>query len=159
MSRDEDAHEVASLLTPQFSLLVAAVMLFCAWYYGGHMAELKFNGKEALGEVVRIETANDEVAVGKNATPDNVGPFYPVLAFKDESGAEHKFTDRKGTMQCDKYSIGDILPVLYRSENPQTTAMVDRGMEMWKVSGIFAAFGLLFLLSALSRMQGGNRAV
>ena len=62
-------------------------------------------------------------------------------------------------MRPDKYQVGEKLQVLYRQEDPAATAMVDRGMEMWKIPGIFGAFGLLFLLSALARMQGGNRAV
>lgn len=151
----EDEHEVTSLLTPQFSLLVAAVMLFCAWHFGGHMAELKFNGAAAEGQVVGIDSPKDP----DTGLSDTRGPFYAVIAFKDETGEERKFMDRRGSTRRNKYAEGDRVQVLYRRENPEATAVVDRGAEMWTVPGVFAGFGLLFFLSALSRLQGGNRAV
>lgn len=151
----QEEHETVSLVTPQFALIVAAVMLLCAWYFGGNMAELKFNGAAAEGKVISIDIPQDP----ETGLPSAHGPFFAIVSFRDKNGEERKFMDRRGSMRRDKYAEGDRVQVLYRPESPELTAVIDRGVEMWTVSAVFGGFGLIFLLSALSRMQGGNRAV
>lgn len=153
---DNDQHEVMSLLSPQFALFVGLVMFFCAWHFGGTMAELKFNGLAAEGEVIRVESPkNEENPHDRDA--DRF--FYAVVSFRDEKGETHSFMDRKGTWRRNKYTEGERLVVLYRQEDPEGTAVIDRGMAMWMTPGLFAFFGCLFLFSALTRLQGSSRAV
>lgn len=150
--QDDEQHEVMSLLSPQASLVIGVALLFGAWYFGGSVAELAFNGARAQGTIARV-------AEIKGEDEDAPQGYLPVISFTDKTGERRSFSPRKASQRADKYATGESVPVLYLPNDPAGTAVMDKGAEMWWTPGMFALFGALFLFSGIRRLQQGGRAV
>ncbi|MBL8712380.1 MAG: DUF3592 domain-containing protein [Alphaproteobacteria bacterium] len=136
-----------SPVSPPVSLAFGAAMLFAAFFFGEKQLTLLQDGKHISGTIARIHWQEENVD-GRPCCK-----YYPVIDFTDSTGAKITFTADRGSAYPDKFKAGDSMPVVYLQSDPGLTAQIDTGYDALFVPGIFAVFGLLFLLGGLPKQQ------
>ncbi len=137
----------ASPLSPPVSIAFGAIMLLAAFILGEKQVMLLQQGRHIEGTVARQHYQEES----EPARP--CCKFYPVIDFTDNNGAKVTFTADRGSARPDKYKAGDSIPVVYLKEDPLVTAQIDTGYDALFVPGIFAVFGLLFIMGGLPKQQ------
>ncbi len=96
----------------------------------------------------------EETSSAGDSTTANTTTYAPTFRFRDAAGIEHVMTSNvyqgRGA-----FHVGDTVPILYLSANPQT-ARIDSFGQVWGapcVEGIIGSGCLLFGLIAISRWR------
>ncbi|HYD18398.1 MAG TPA: DUF3592 domain-containing protein [Patescibacteria group bacterium] len=122
-------------------ILLGAAALAGAFYFGSTTLSLMNEGVTAPGEVIQLAYES----TGKSSG------YHAIIRFRDEAGADHTFRDSFGANPA-LYEEGEKVTVMYRKDDPQNSAALDRGIFNWLVPGALALFGLLFLLGGIAQM-------
>ncbi len=129
----------ARIVTP-ILLIVGAALLAFGVYWGRNVAELQAAGTRVEGTVVNLRA--DSGTHGST--------YHAIVRFTALNNVQVEFTDKVGT-DPPSFHAGERVVVLYRTDEPQSTAMIDRGR--WNLLGpaLLCAFGgLCFFVSARS---------
>ncbi len=120
-------------------LLIFAVILFAVGSYQSiRLSRLESVGLRAQGEVVRLK---QESSNGGHSS------YYPVVRVHLSSNTYFEFKDSVGS-NPPGYRRGDQVTVLYLADDPQRSAMIDRGVYWnWAIPVVIFAFaGTLVLI-------------
>ena len=122
-------------------LLIFAVILFAAGSYQSiRLSRLESVGLRAQGEVVRLK---QESGNGGHSS------YYPVVRVHVSSNTYFEFKDSVGS-NPPGYRRGDQVTVLYLADDPQRSAMIDRGVYWnWAIPVVvflFAGIAVLILV-------------
>jgi hypothetical protein len=109
-------------------------------YLGKKTYILETQGLRAPGSVVRLEESRDS----------DGSTYHPIVRFGAGGGME--FRDSMGS-NPPVYREGEDVTVLYLAEDPEKSAVIDRGAWNWAVPGGLAAAGLVFLYACLAMMK------
>jgi hypothetical protein len=123
-------------------LVIFAVILFAVGSYQSmRLSRLESVGLRAQGEVVRLK---DEHGSGSSSS------YYPIVRVYLSKNTYFEFKDSVGS-NPPSYRRGDQVTVLYLADDPQRSAMIDRGVyRNWAIPVIiflFAGIALLILVS------------
>lgn len=123
------------------ALLVLAVHLV------REVSQRDSTGLRATGEVIALQD---------DSTSTDSTTYHAVVRFA-AAGDTVEFKDSVGS-NPPGHHVGDKVTVLYRSQSPHETAVIDRGAWNWLPATLVAAFGLLLLFAALQffRALGGE---
>ena len=127
------------------SLLAFFGLLFLVvgFLSGREPLRLKHNGMSAAGTVVKLTVSSTGNGNGRHA----------VVRFAALNGDSIQFEDGVGASPP-LYRVGDPVRVLYRTDSPARSAIVDRGIWNLLPAFIFAALGLVCVSLGLSmRLQ------
>ena len=127
------------------SLLAFFGLLFLVvgFLSGREPLRLKYSGMPAAGTVVKLAASSAGNGNGRHA----------VVRFAALNGDSIQFEDGVGASPP-LYRVGDPVKVLYRTDSPASSAIVDRGIWNLLPAFIFAALGLVCLSLGLSmRLQ------
>ncbi|MCC7305775.1 MAG: DUF3592 domain-containing protein [Alphaproteobacteria bacterium] len=126
-----------------FALLIIGVpLLFVgfgasfAWKY----YDLSYNGTKTEGVVVDSEYQSS----------DDGGSYYSVVAFRDGSGREWRVKDNIGKGGSPFYDVGERVPVIYNSADPEKMVMGSYWHNML-IPAAFMGMGGLFLFLLFGR--------
>ena len=122
-------------------LAVFAVILFAVGCYQSvRLSQLESVGLRAQGEVVRLKA---ESSSGGHYT------YYPIVRVHVSNNAYFEFKDSVGR-NPPGYRRGDQVTVLYLSNDPQGSAMIDRGIYWnWAIPVAVFAFAATLVLILL----------
>ncbi len=123
-------------------LLLGAAAMAGAIYMGSETIDL-LGAQSAPGVVTQL--------AGDNSGSDGGYMYHAIVRFADAGGKEYTFRDKLGASHA-VYDEGEQVTVLYKPENPQDSAAIDRGIFNWIVPGALGLFGLLFLLGGIAQM-------
>jgi cytochrome c oxidase assembly protein Cox11 len=100
-------------------------------------------GAHATGVVTQLvsNTAN-------NSEPN----IFSDVQFTGANGAVVRFLDRTGSNPA-PYKVGDHVAVIYKPENPSSTAMIDRRARNWVPVGMLLLFGGTFAAVGLFSLR------
>ncbi|MDD9900215.1 MAG: DUF3592 domain-containing protein [Alphaproteobacteria bacterium] len=116
-------------------------------YMGQKMYTLETQGLRADGVVTGL----------KSQSGSEGGTVYYALAkFKDTEGRVYKFKDHIGS-SSPLNKRGDDVTVLYLIEDPKETAIIDRGIWNWAISGGLLLFALFCFLGLMSMLRQKRR--
>ncbi|MGH1404559.1 MAG: DUF3592 domain-containing protein [Alphaproteobacteria bacterium] len=124
--------------------LIAVGLLGGSYYAGISMWDRLQNGKESIGEVVRIRSEYNNSSEGSSYTYYSVIQFIETdrnIEFEDNVGASHALHD-----------VGEKVSVLYYPYDPDD-AIIDRGVFNWGLSGGLLLGALLFLWAAMFHIR------
>lgn len=122
-------------------LLLGAAAIAGAIYMSSDTLEL-LGAQSAPGVVTQL---------AGNNTSGGGYVYRAIVRFSDAEGKEYTFRDKLASSHA-IYDEGEQVTVLYKSEDPQSSAAIDRGLMNWLVPGALGLFGLLFLLGGLAQM-------
>ncbi len=123
-------------------LLMGAVAIAGGIYLGSETIDL-MGAQNASGVVTQL--------AGDNSGSDGGYVYHAIVRFADAQGKEYTFRDKLGATHS-VYEEGEKVNVLYKQENPQETAAIDRGFFNWLVPGALGIFGLLFMMAGIAQM-------
>jgi hypothetical protein len=116
-------------------VLFAVLLVVGGVYQGARIARLEASGSRAPGEIIRL----DEESRSDSSS------YYPIVRFSTGSNTSVEFRDDAGS-NPPLYQPGDKVTVLYLPGNPQSTAIIDRGLWWnWTIPVIALAFATLLL--------------
>jgi hypothetical protein len=121
-------------------LLVAGVQ------FSNGLENMLSRGISAQGQVVEM--------AGAEAGDSDI--VYPVVVFTDSQGRSIRFYDRKGQEQSE-ISVGDAVEVLYVPDDPEKTAMIDRGMMNYLRPLLLLLGGTVFAIAGALAMRREQR--
>jgi len=123
-------------------LVIFAVILFAVGGYQSlTLSRLKSAGLRAQGEVVRLK---QESGSGGHST------YYPVVRVRLSNNSYFEFKDSIGS-NPPGYRRGDQVTVLYLANDPQRSAMIDRGVYWnWAIPVVVFLFGGIAVLILVS---------
>jgi hypothetical protein len=113
-------------------LLVLAVHLL------REVSQRESTGSRTTGEVVALQD---------DSTSTDSTTYHAVVRF-NAAGDTIEFRDSVGS-NPPGHHVGDQVTVLYRSQSPRDSAVIDRGAWNWLPAALVATFGLLLLFAAL----------
>jgi Protein of unknown function (DUF3592) len=126
-------------------LLVFAVILFAVGSYQSvRLSRLESVGLRAQGEVVRLKQESGN---------DGHFTYYPVVRVQLSNNSYFEFKDSLGS-NPPGYRRGDQVTVLYLADDPQRSAMIDRGIYWnWAIPAVVFLFAGLALLIPVSLLR------
>jgi Protein of unknown function (DUF3592) len=133
--------------------IFAAMLLALGVYQARELARLQSIGLRVQGQVVDL----------RQGSGDGVGATYhAVVQFRTADDVTIEFTDSVGT-NPPGYRPGDTVTVLYRADDPQRDAMIDRGAFWnWLLPGVLllgaALLGWLSTVMIAARRAGDGGA-
>ena len=78
----------------------------------------------------------------------NTNYYYPVVSFESEDGNTYTISSKTGTNGPFDHETGEKIKIRYLKEKP-TNAKIDNFMELWGMSAILLAVGLVFFLAGV----------
>lgn len=138
LAQQQQARRVAGPLVFGCGML----MLVAGVQWGNGLENLLSHGIPAKGKVV--EMAGD-------AKPDS-DVFYPVVSFTDGKGRAIRFQDKEG-QDLPEYHVGDDVAVLYLPDDPDKTAVIDRGAAAYVLPLVLLAGGTVFGIAGALMMR------
>lgn len=133
-----------------FLLIVVVLLPIFTFGYGAYHAydywDLKKNGIQAQGEIVRVEKERSMSSSHAN--------FYPVVRFEDADG--NLYEQRAGRAGQGKYKAGDTDDVYYDAENPERfilDGVLNYGMKAFLLLMALGAIGSIFILNIVRQMR------
>jgi hypothetical protein len=129
--------------------LFAIILAGAALYQGGKIARLESTGLRASGEVVRLK---------EESTSGDHSSYYPIVQYRTERNVRVEFKDSVGS-NPPSHRPGEKVSVLYLADNPQSDAIIDRGLWLnwaipvilWLAAGFVAWLGIVLLRSSMSQ--------
>jgi len=108
------------------------------------MMHLNSTGVHALGTVVGMhEKRND----------DDELVYHAVVRFSTPGGASAEFEDGDES-HTPRYQVGDKVQVLYLSDVPASSAIIDKGVGNWVLSSVFITIGLVIVAAGVAVFRG-----
>lgn len=138
--RREARHEKQAAVMGPLLMLAGAAAIAGALYFGGDTLDL-LGAESAKGEVIQLAS-------------DAEGNYSAIVTFNAD-GRDITFRDRLATNPS-LYDEGEKVNVLYKKDDIEKSAMIDRGAFNWIVPGALGLFGILFLLGGIARMPRGR---
>jgi hypothetical protein len=127
-------------------VVFAAILLAVGVYQSVEISRLEASGLRAQGEVVRLK---EEYSSGDHGGHYS---YYPVVRVRLSQNSYFEFKDATGS-NPPSYRRGDKVTVLYLAENPQRSAMIDRGpFWNWVIPVVIFAFAALLILILASTL-------
>lgn len=136
MARREAGYARQAAVMGPLLMLVGAAALAGALYFGSDMIDM-LGAESASGEVIQLAANND-------------GAYSAIVKFTAE-GRDITFRDKLATNPS-FYDEGEKVNVLYKKDDIEQSAVIDRGAFNWVVPGALGLFGLLFLAGGIARM-------
>ncbi len=132
-------------------LVVFAAILFAVGGYESlRISRLESVGLRAQGEVVRLKA---ESGSGSHAT------YYPIVRVLLSNNSYFEFKDSIGS-NPPGYRRGDQVTVLYLANDPQGSAMIDRGVyRNWAIPVVVFLFGGIAMLILVSLRRSRQSAL
>jgi hypothetical protein len=131
-----------------FAVVLAAVAI----YQSITLAHLESAGVRAPGRIVRLKEEWGSGSSGSRYT------YYPIVRFHTHDNLAVEFKDNIGS-NPPTHRVGDNVTVLYLVDNPQSGAIIDRGLVWnWAIpSALFlGAAGVAMLLIVVLRRPKGR---
>ncbi|MCB1681646.1 MAG: DUF3592 domain-containing protein [Alphaproteobacteria bacterium] len=122
-------------------LLISVGLSIGAYYAGQSMIDFLESGVKAQGKVTGFESSRSDDSV----------VYHAVIEFKDVSGKRVTFQDSVGA-STPVFERGDVVTVVYLPDK-SSSAMIDRGIYNWALSGGLLAGALLMLWIAFSSFR------
>jgi hypothetical protein len=117
--------------------IIGVALLVLAVHLARQVSQRESAGVRGVGEVIALEDDSNA----------NSTTYHPVVRFT-VAGERVEFKDSVGT-NPPSHHVGDNVTVLYRSERPGASAIIDRGMWNWLPATLISAFGVFLLLASL----------
>ncbi len=136
MARREARNTKQAAVTGPLLILVGAAALAGALYFGSDTIDL-LGAESAGGEVIQLAYNSD-------------GNYSAIVKF-NALGRDITFRDKVAT-RPPLYDEGEKVNVLYKKDNAEQSAVIDRGALNWIVPGALGLFGILFLMGGIARM-------
>lgn len=131
-------------------ILIGLAMIGGGCYLGQKLDTLLKEGLRAPGQVVEMAASHDS----------DGSSYHAVVRFTDGAGAQHRFHDKVGS-NPPSHVVGDAVTVLYRREDPEASAIIDRGWLNWLPPAGIALLGAIFLMVGAAQagklLQGAAR--
>lgn len=134
--RREARNAKHAAVTGPLLMLLGAAALAGALYLGSDTLDM-LGAESAGGEVIQLASDND-------------GNYSAIVKFSAD-GKDITFRDKIATRPA-LYDEGEKVTVLYKKDDAEKTAVIDRGVFNWLVPGGLALLGALFLLGGIARM-------
>ena len=125
-------------------IVIGLALIALAIHLGREVTQRQASGQRTTGSVIALHEQS-----GSDGSL-----YYPVVRFVAADGATIDFRDRTGANPPSQH-VGNQVRVLYGSESPVDSAIIDRGVWNWLPAVAVALFGC-FLLFASARMLAAN---
>ncbi len=136
MARRAARNEKHAAVTGPLLMLLGAAALAGALYVGSDTLDM--TGAESTGgEVIQLAADTD-------------GNYSAIVKFNAE-GRDITFRDKVATNPS-LYDEGEKVNVLYKKDDVEKSAVIDRGVFNWIVPGALGLFGFFFILGGIARM-------
>lgn len=123
-------------------LLVAGLAMMGGGAYMAQKLEaLLAIGLYAPGRVVDLSVESDS----------DGSTYHAIVAFSDAARRSWQFRDKIGTYPA-SHDVGDDVTVLYDQNNPEKSAIIDRGWKNWIPAAGLGLFGAILLLAGFSQL-------
>ncbi len=128
----------------------AAILVAVGTYQSVRISHLELAGLRAQGEVVRLKEESSSGNGGHYS-------YYPIVRVRLSKNSYFEFKDSVGS-NPPSYRRGDTVSVLYLAEDPQRSAMIDRGTYWnWAIPLVIFLFAAI-VIAILVSMQWPRRS-
>lgn len=136
MQRREAFYEKQGRVAGPILMLLGAAAIGGAVYFGSGVIDL-LGAERTSGEVIQLASDTD-------------GNYSAIVKFNLD-GRDITFRDSLATKPA-LYDEGEKVDVLYKKDDAEKTAVIDRGIFNWLMPVVFGVIGLLLVIGGIARM-------